>query len=593
MITCSLTVLSLLLAMFEFGGEGTAALPVLRVGQGARAAAMGGSFLALADDASALYWNPAGLGQVDDYCIGLSHHQWFAAVKDELLHLTFPGRTGALGIGLVYSGEPDIEYWSPGNQPGGTFTTWNGVASIGYGGTIAHNWHIGLGLKGFYQSLHTVAGYGGAFDVGFIGRPLPFASFGIVGRNIGLIRYGSTWEDLPTEVGIGTSLDWSHLTATADVVYPLDGSINCRAGLEYAPVPALALRVGYRTGPADLSSLGWLSGLTGGLGLHTGPLAVDYAIAPYGALGLVHRIGLNLQFEPRGSGRVVIRTVETGTLEPIQARVTLDGIRTSTALTDKLGRYDVTGLLPGKLIINTTLPGYVSRSDTMLIIGDRQQFATIDLRLMEYGHIWVAIYDGEQNKPVGGTAVYSGPIYGEQEIPGNPGSAAIRNVPTGTYILTVSGSSADYFNQTCTLEVLPKAVTERRFNLSRHHRTTDRPATTGFENIPFDSGSAVLSPTARKNMEDAAAILRASPAMVVELAGHTDATETGSIEHPSNWELSQARAEAVRAYLISKSGIAEERLIARGYADTQPVAGNDTEADMARNRRTEFRIIEQ
>ncbi len=593
MITGSLTALSLLLAIFDFGGEGTTALPLLRVGQGVRAAAMGESYLALADDASALYWNPAGLGRVGDYYIGLSHHQWFAAIKDELLHLTFPGRTGAFGIGLVYSGEPDIEYWSPENQPGGTFTTWNGVASIGYGGTIAHNWHIGLGLKGFYQSLHTVAGYGGALDVGFIGRPLPFASFGIVGRNIGLIRYGSTWEDIPTEVGVGASFDWSHLTATVDAVHPLDGSINCRAGLEYVPVPALALRVGYRTGPADLASLGWLSGLTGGLGLHAGPLAVDYAITPYGALGLVHRVGLSLQFEPQGSGRVIIRTVEAGTMEPIQARVTLDGVRTSTTLTDKLGRYDVTGLLPGNLIINTTVPGHISRSDTMLILGDRQQFATIDLKLTEYGHIWIALYDGERNKPVGGTAAYSGPIYGEQEIPGNPGSAAIRNVPTGTYVLTISGPSADYFTQACTVEVLPGAVAERRFNLSRHQRTPDKPAPTGFESVLFDSGSTVLGSAAQAVMANAATILRANPAMVIELAGHTDPTETGNAEHPSAWELSQARAGAVRDLLTKTLGVDAARLIARGYADTQPAGTNDTESGRTRNRRTEFRIIEQ
>ncbi|HTW90477.1 MAG TPA: OmpA family protein, partial [bacterium] len=64
-------------------------------------------------------------------------------------------------------------------------------------------------------------------------------------------------------------------------------------------------------------------------------------------------------------------------------------------------------------------------------------------------------------------------------------------------------------------------------------------------------------------------------------------------QYPSNWELSQARADAVRQYLITKWGIAPERLTAHGYGDTQPIAPNTTEEGMAKNRRTEFRITGQ
>jgi chemotaxis protein MotB len=49
----------------------------------------------------------------------------------------------------------------------------------------------------------------------------------------------------------------------------------------------------------------------------------------------------------------------------------------------------------------------------------------------------------------------------------------------------------------------------------------------------------------------------------------------------------------VRQYLVEKWGIAPERLTAHGYADTQPIAPNNTEEGMARNRRTEFRITGQ
>ncbi|RMF59783.1 MAG: OmpA family protein, partial [Bacteroidetes bacterium] len=71
-------------------------------------------------------------------------------------------------------------------------------------------------------------------------------------------------------------------------------------------------------------------------------------------------------------------------------------------------------------------------------------------------------------------------------------------------------------------------------------------------------------------------------------AGHTDST--GPDDY--NLRLSQARAEAVRAYLIERFGIAPERLVARGYGESQPIADNVTATGRTLNRRVEFRVIE-
>ena len=69
----------------------------------------------------------------------------------------------------------------------------------------------------------------------------------------------------------------------------------------------------------------------------------------------------------------------------------------------------------------------------------------------------------------------------------------------------------------------------------------------------------------------------------IEVAGHTDSR--GSDEY--NMNLSQQRAEAVRNYLVSK-GIAADRLSAKGYGESQPVAGNVTDEDRLKNRRVEL-----
>jgi OOP family OmpA-OmpF porin len=76
----------------------------------------------------------------------------------------------------------------------------------------------------------------------------------------------------------------------------------------------------------------------------------------------------------------------------------------------------------------------------------------------------------------------------------------------------------------------------------------------------------------------------------IEIGGH--ASSEGSDEY--NLGLSERRAEAVRQYLVEKSGVREERLMSEGYGETKPlVAPDDSEAQRERNRRVEFVILER
>ena len=82
--------------------------------------------------------------------------------------------------------------------------------------------------------------------------------------------------------------------------------------------------------------------------------------------------------------------------------------------------------------------------------------------------------------------------------------------------------------------------------------------------------------------------MRAYPAIRVKIEGHTDSDGSDS----SNLRLSQARAEAVREYLISRGSVASVRLGAEGFGETIPIDTNRTAAGKANNRRVEFRITE-
>jgi outer membrane protein OmpA-like peptidoglycan-associated protein len=104
--------------------------------------------------------------------------------------------------------------------------------------------------------------------------------------------------------------------------------------------------------------------------------------------------------------------------------------------------------------------------------------------------------------------------------------------------------------------------------------------------IYFKVGSTELDKASEPLLKSVAEIANRCPAVKIEVTGHTDSK--GSPQ--ANRQLSQQRALSVAAFLV-QNGIAPERITAIGLGDTRPVAPNDTEADRAKNRRIEFRIL--
>jgi outer membrane protein OmpA-like peptidoglycan-associated protein len=100
------------------------------------------------------------------------------------------------------------------------------------------------------------------------------------------------------------------------------------------------------------------------------------------------------------------------------------------------------------------------------------------------------------------------------------------------------------------------------------------------DRIKFGSGSAILTPDAREEVDNIATILRAYPNANVIVAGYTD---NAGNEH-ANMALSKARADAVAGRITAK-GVSSERVHAEGFGSQKPVANNSTEAGRSENRR--------
>lgn len=107
------------------------------------------------------------------------------------------------------------------------------------------------------------------------------------------------------------------------------------------------------------------------------------------------------------------------------------------------------------------------------------------------------------------------------------------------------------------------------------------------EDCNFETGKATLQPESYTVLDELVAYLNRKDDEKIELGGHTD--NVGSAA--SNMKLSLDRANTVRAYLLTK-GIDPDRVTAKGYGLTQPIAENRTVEGRAQNRRTEVKILE-
>ncbi|MFH1005238.1 MAG: OmpA family protein [Bacteroidota bacterium] len=106
------------------------------------------------------------------------------------------------------------------------------------------------------------------------------------------------------------------------------------------------------------------------------------------------------------------------------------------------------------------------------------------------------------------------------------------------------------------------------------------------KNIFFDFDKATLRSESTAELERLIKFLTDIPSMKIEISGHTDSK--GADEY--NMKLSQSRAQSVVDY-VTQHGIDKNRITAKGYGETRPIAGNDTDEGRQLNRRTEFEIL--
>lgn len=265
---------------------GTTGANFLKIGVGARAAAMGEAFTAVTDDSTSLYWNPAGLARVEGRELSAMYNVWFQGIGQGYVSVGFPLLGGTMAFGTNYVSMGDLEGRDESGNPTETFQASDLGISVGFAGKLGR-FLLGLSggmirstIAGDTQSAFLVT-LGGLVEVseGF--------SLGVVAQNLGT-KLGD--DSLPFILKAGLALEVGSFSLAADIGKSQDTDLYYCVGIESWIGNVVALRAGYRTG-RDVGP-GW----TAGLGFKMSGFEVDYAYVPYGDLGSTHRISLGIDF---------------------------------------------------------------------------------------------------------------------------------------------------------------------------------------------------------------------------------------------------------------------------------------------------------
>ena len=298
-----LTLTALLCAAAVARAAGTASAAFLRVGWGARPAAMGEAFTAAADDIDALYWNPAGLNYVKRLQQTFGHNSWIEGINTE--HAAFALRrspVSVMGAGIGFLNSGDIERGNKYGYTEGYYSANDLALLFSYARRLKPQLAVGGNFKIIRERIESASAQAFAIDAGAIYELSPKLKLGASIKNLGTgLTLEKTSCPLPLGLRAGAALQFSkNLLLTSDISLPFDDSPGLYLGTEYifpSPVKGarLALRGGLKT--AAMGYLGALSALAMGFGVESGAVGVDYALSPYGDLGMVHRLSLKIKFD--------------------------------------------------------------------------------------------------------------------------------------------------------------------------------------------------------------------------------------------------------------------------------------------------------
>lgn len=287
----------------ERGGRGPA---ILKRETGVRAAGLGGAFVGVANDVSAIDWNPAGLQQLPQSEFLFMHEDGYADQFHEFGAFARPfwkaGKRRTWGARVSYLSMDSVNMVEDGTDVGQT-TPWESLLGLSYAETLGET-AIGFSAKTVQQSVAGQSGQAFALDAGLLGKAAGgHLTWGTSLSNVGTsLTLGSETIDLPVIIRGGASYDFplsskkDALLLALEIDAPIDDKPRTGLGLEYT-IPfsrkwRAAFRGGYRTDrPSEEGAR-----LVLGAGLETGSFRFNYAFSTDQNMGDLNRFDLAVRF---------------------------------------------------------------------------------------------------------------------------------------------------------------------------------------------------------------------------------------------------------------------------------------------------------
>ncbi|MEE8437884.1 MAG: PorV/PorQ family protein [Candidatus Neomarinimicrobiota bacterium] len=312
---------------------GITAASFLEIEVGSRAVGMGGAFVAVANDVTAIFWNPAGLSRISGGEVALIHTNWLAGTNFDFAGVVIPmGYLGSIALNVISFSTEDMEVRTV-LRPDGTgekFSYGDLSAGISYARNLTERFSIGVNAKYISQRIWHMQSKGYALDIGTLFRTqfngmrigMSISNFGsslkLEGKDI-FVNYDEAPQfggsndripafkqtdrfPLPLLFRVGLAMDIldsssNRMTIAVDANHPNDNTEYINLGMEYIFRNQIALRFGYK----NLFTLDTEEGFTAGMGtklkLAGGvTLKIDYAFQDFGRLENAQRFSLGFEF---------------------------------------------------------------------------------------------------------------------------------------------------------------------------------------------------------------------------------------------------------------------------------------------------------
>lgn len=316
---------SQVLPSFGNSRSGTAGMQFLKISPDARAASMAGSFIAIANDVSALYWNPAAITRMEKYKwnVAANHSRYFAGISQNHLGATLKANDQnywGLQVMSIGTGQMDETTEFQPTGTGRTFSSDHLLIGVSYARILTQNFSFGLSTK---YAREGIPGYGVnnvLFDLGLhydVGVwntrfAVTLNNFGINVQPQGevtILKYTGQQTinefqtvSVPGLFRVAAAFDPirkenHNLTVSAQLNHPTDNNETIAIGLEYTMRKIFFLRAGYEFGQDENGFPPMGAGFL--IKRKFGDIRLDYAFINKVRLGNIHRIGFLVHFREK------------------------------------------------------------------------------------------------------------------------------------------------------------------------------------------------------------------------------------------------------------------------------------------------------